>query len=414
MLGGWKPRFYYGWVIVAAAAVILSLQWGIDGTYGLFLTEMCSDLEWGRAAVSGAYSLFAVTSCLLSMLAGRLSDRYGPKPVLMASVIIMGVGYALMFTVTELWQLYLFYGVVIGVGIGLGWVPAVSTVTRWFVKRRGMALGITQAGMGPGSFVIVPFTQFLILWLGWRNAYLALAGLLVSLGPLAASAMKLSPVEKGRRSGDEETRTDSKPGGELAGTESNFTVRQALGTLQFWLLFLMYSTNGMRVGLYIHLKAYMTSFGISDMTAATIIGVGSISHSVGALVISKLSDRTGRQPLLFVCFLGLAVLTVWLLRTRQVWEFYLYFVAIGFAGAGFALFPAILADYFGTKFHGSIYGVLDVSWGIGGAISPILAGYLYDVTGNYELAFIAVAAMLAVASVCAFMLKPPSKGDLNS
>lgn len=414
MLGGWNPRFYYGWVIVAAAAVVLSLQWGINGTYGLFLTEMCSDLEWGRAAVSGAYSLFAVTSCLLSMLAGRLGDRYGPKPVLMASVIIMGVGYALMFIVTELWQLYLFYGVVIGVGIGLGWVPAISTVTRWFVKRRGMALGITQAGMGPGSFVIVPLTQFLILRLGWRNAYLALAGLLVSLGPLAASAMKLSPVEKGRRPDGEETRTDSKPGGELVGTESNFTVRQTLGTLQFWLLFLMYGTYGMRVGLYIHLKAYMTSFGISDMTAATIIGVGSVSHSVGALVISKLSDRTGRQPLLFVCFLGLAVLTVWLLRTRQVWEFYLYFVAIGFAGAGFALFPAILADYFGTKFHGSIYGVLDVSWGIGGAISPILAGYLYDVTGSYELAFIAVAAMLAVASVCAFILKPPSKGDLNS
>lgn len=414
MTDGWNPRFYYGWVIVAAAAVVLSLQWGINGTYGLFLTEMCSDLEWGRAAVSGAYSLFAVTSCLLSMLAGRLGDRYGPKPVLMASVIIMGVGYALMFAVTQLWQLYLFYGVVIGVGIGLGWVPAISTVTRWFVKRRGMALGITQAGMGPGSFVIVPLTQFLILRLGWRNAYLALAGLLVSLGPIAASAMKLSPVGKGRRPDDEESHTDSKPGGELVEAESNFTVRQTLGTLQFWLLFLMYGTYGMRAGLYIHLKAYMTSFGISDMTAATIIGVGSISHSVGALVISKLSDRTGRQPLLFACFLGLAVLTVWLLRTRQVWEFYLYFVAIGFAGAGFALFPAILADYFGTKFHGSIYGVLDVSWGIGGAISPLLAGYLYDVTGSYELAFVIVAAMLGVATVCAFVLKPPLKGDLNS
>jgi len=411
MADGRKPHFYYGWVIVAAASVFLSLQWGINGTYGLFLTEICSDLEWGRAAVSGAYSLFAVTSCFLSMLAGRLNDRYGPKPVLMASVIIMGVGYALMFTVTQIWQLYLFYGIVIGVGIGLGWVPAVSTVTRWFVKRRGMALGITQAGMGPGSFVLVPFTQFLILCLGWRNAHLALAGLLVSLGPLAANTMKLNPVEKGRRPGDEEMDTDSKPGGELVGTESNFTVRQALGKLQFWLLFVMYGTYGMRVGLYIHLKAYMTSFGISDMTAATIIGVGSISHSVGALVISKLSDRTGRQPLLFVCFLALTVLTVWLLRTRQVWEFYLYFVAIGFAGAGFALFPAILADYFGTKFHGSIYGVLDVSWGMGGAISPILAGYLYDVTGSYALAFSVVAAMLGVASVCAFILKPPRKAS---
>jgi len=414
MADGWKPHFYYGWVIVAAAAAILSLQWGINGTYALFLTEMCSDLEWGRAAVSGAYSLFAVTSCLLSMLAGRLNDRYGPRPVLMAAVIIMGMGYALMFTVTQLWQLYLFYGVVIAAGIGLGWVPAISTVTRWFVKRRGMALGITQAGMGPGSFVIVPLTQFLILRLGWRNAYLALAGLLVSLGPLAASAMKFSPVEKGCHPDDEETRSDSKSGGELVEAESHFTLRQALGTLQFWLLFVMYGSYGMRVGLSIHLKAYMASFGIPDMTAATAIGVGSISHTVGVLAVSKLSDRTGRKPLLFVCFLVLTVLTAWLLRTKQAWEFYLYFVAAGFSGAGFALFPAILADYFGTKFHGSIYGVLDVSWGIGGAISPVLAGYLYDVTGSYELAFVTVAVVLGGATACAFVLKPPLKGDLNS
>jgi MFS family permease len=400
-------KIFYGWVMVAAASIILSLQWGCIDTYGIFLTELCGDLDWTRTAVSGAYSLFAIVSCLVGVIAGRLNDRYGPRLILMISIIVMGVGYALMSTLDALWQLYIFYGVIVAIGASFGWVPAISTVSRWFTRKRGAALGATEAGIGIGSFIMPPLAQFLIIKFGWRASYSVLAGLLFIIGLPVTRLMRLNPSEKGLYPDGIKETTESKRNSNLISDTADFTLRQAIRTKEFWLLFALYTIAALPFGILIHLKAYMISFGISEMTAATTIGISSGAFAVGALVISKLSDRIGRKVPLFISLLALAVMMLWLMKAREPWEFYLFSIISGFGWGGTVLFPAIIADWFGMKSHGSIYGVIDIGWGFGGGIAPLLAGYIFDTTGDYELAIVMAAISLFLAMGLSLVIKPP-------
>jgi len=406
MAGKPKTGIFYGWVIVAAASTILALQWGCNDSYGIFLTELCRDLGWTKTAVSGAYSLFCIISCTLGMVAGRLNDRYGPRLILMISIIVMGIGYALMSTINTLWQLYIFYGVIVAIGTSLGWVPAISTVCRWFIRKRGMALGITEAGIGVGTFIMPPLIQLLIIKFGWRISYFILAGLLFVLGLPASRLTRLNPSEKGLYPDGMKGTTESKRDGKLISNTKDFTFKQAIRTRQFWLLFSLYAISALPFGIWVHLKAYMVSFDIAEMAAATAIGLSGGAYTAGALVISKLSDRIGRRTPVFISFLSMAVMMLWLVKARQPWEFYLFSTIIGFSWGGFVLFPAIIADWFGMKFHGSIYGMLDVGWGIGGAAAPLLAGYICDTTGSYELAIVMGATLLFIGTGLSLILKP--------
>jgi len=406
MAGKPKTGIFYGWVIVAAASTILALQWGCNDSYGIFLTELCRDLGWTRTAVSGGYSLFCIISCTLGMVAGRLNDRYGPRLMLMISIVVMSIGYALMYTIITPWQLYIFFGVIVAIGTGFGWVPAVSTVSRWFIRKRGMALGITAAGIGIGTFIMPPLIQFLIIKFGWRVSYLILAGFLFVIGLPFSKLIRLNPSEKGLYPDGMKGTTENKWNANPLSNTRDFTFKQAIKTRQFWLLLSLRAISALPFGIWVHLKAYMVSFGIAEMTAATAIGLSGGAYIAGALAISKCSDRIGRKKPLFISFLSMALMMLWLIKARQPWEFYLFSAICGFSWGGFILFPSIIADWFGTKFHGSIYGMLDVGWGIGGATAPLLAGYIFDTTGSYELAIIIGAVVLFIAMGLSLILKP--------
>ena len=406
-----KPmtNLFYGWVIVAGVSVILSLQWGCIDSYGIFLTELHSDLGWTKTAISGAYSLFCIISCFLSIVAGRLNDRYGPRLILMISIIVMGTGYILMSTLSALWQLYVFYGVIVAIGASFGWVPAISTVSRWFARKRGMALGIAQAGIGIGSFIMPPLSQFLILKFGWRVSYLILSGFLFVMGIPASRLMRFDPSKKGLYPDGMEESIENKESANSMPSVVDFSFRQALRTRQFWLLFMMYAIAALPIGMLVHLKAYMIGFGISDMTAATIIGIRSAAFVVGALVISKLSDRIGKRVPFFICFFVMASMMLWLIRATQPWEFYLFSIISGFSWGNIALFPAIVAGWFGTKFHGSIYGAFEIGFGIAAGIAPLLAGYIFDTRGSYELAIIIMATALFIAVGLSCVISSPQE-----
>ncbi len=409
MVSSPMTNIFYGWVIVAGVSVILSLQWGCIDTYGIFLTELHSDLGWTKTAISGAYSLFSIISCSLSILTGSLNDRYGPRLILMISIIVIGTGYVLMSTLSAIWQLYVFYGVIAAIGASFGWVPAISTVSRWFTKKRGMALGIAQAGAGIGSFIMPPLSQFLILKFGWRVSYLILSGFLFVIGIPASRLMRPNPSKKGLYPDGMEDSIENKESANSMPGIVDFSFRQALRTRQFWLLFIMYATAALPIGMLVHLKAYMLEFGISEMTAATVIGIRSAAFVIGALVISRLSDRIGKKVPLFICFLVMTVTMLWLIRATQPWEFYLFSIISGFTWGSLTLFPAIAADWFGTKFHGSIYGAFEIGFGIAGGVAPLLAGYIFDTRGNYELAIIIMATGLFIAMGLSCVISSPQE-----
>ena len=407
-----KPEtgVFYGWVIVAAGFTILVLEYGCQYSYGIFFTELCSDLGWTGTMVSGAYSLFMVTHGVTYFLAGSFNDRHGPRMTLMISIIAMGGGYALMSTIGAPWQLYAFYGVMVATGLSFGYMPVASSVPRWFVKSRGTALGITVAGIGMGTLVLAPFAQFLIFKFDWRAAYLILAGLVLSIVFPVSRLMRLDPSEKGLLPyGAEERSVENKSSHNSPLGPVDFTVRQAMRTQSFWLLFVIYVLVLMPTQMVmVHLKAYAVHFGVVEMTAAIALGlVGGVSI-VGRIVMGRVSDRIGRRASFIIVFLLIAVMMLWLLEARQPWQFYLFSAIFGFGYGGFApLFPAVVGDWFGMKFHGSIFGTLSLAVAIGGAVGPLLAGYIFDATGSYDIAVIVGAAALFIAAGCSFVIKTP-------
>ncbi|MCK4388431.1 MAG: MFS transporter, partial [Dehalococcoidia bacterium] len=343
-------------------------------------------------------------------LAGSFNDRHGPRLTLMISVIAMSMGYALMSTISAPWQLYTFYGVIVATGLSFGYMPVASSVPRWFVKSRGTALGITVAGIGMGTLVLAPFAQFLIFKFDWRFAYLILAGLFFIIVFPVSRLMRLDPSEKGLLPyGIEETPVENKRSDSSPLSPVDFTVRQAMKTKPFWLLFVMYVLALIPIQMVmVHLKAYAVHFGVAEMTAAIALGlVGGVSI-IGRIVMGSVSDKIGRKASFIIAFLLMALMMLWLLKARQPWQFYLFSAIFGFGYGGFVpLVPAIVGDWFGMKFHGSIFGILSLAVAIGGAIGPLLAGYVFDVVGSYDIAIIVGAAVLFIAAGCSFVIKAP-------
>ena len=404
-----KTGIFYGWIVVAAGCLILIVEFGCQYSYGVFLTELCQKLDWTKTTVSGAYSLFYICHGVISFMAGSLNDRHGPRFTLMISLIIMSAGYALMSIISTPWQLFVFYGIIIGTGFGFCFVPITSTVSRWFVKRRGTALGITVAGIGIGTQVMAPLNQFFITEFGWRTSYLILAGCLLIIGIPISRLMRLDPSEKGLLPyGTEGISTDSNQHNKYASTV-DFSLKQAISTTQFRMLSLMYASYPFAIQMVlVHLKAYAIDFNIAEMTAAIAIGLVGGASTGSRIIIGSLSDKIGRKASFFISYFLMAVMMLWLLGARQPWQFYLFSIIFGFGYGGCVpLFPAVISDWFGQKSHGSILGMLTIALGIGGAIGPLLAGYVYDTTGSYNIAIIIGAAVLFSATACSLVIKAP-------
>jgi MFS family permease len=273
------------------------VEWGSQYSYGVFLPELCGDLGWTRAIVSGAYSLYFLWHGLMYFVAGSLTDRYGPRPVLVISVLMVGSGYALVSTIDAPWQLYLSYGILVGTGMSFAYLPVTSTVSRWFVRRRGTALGLTVAGVGIGTLLLAPFGQFLISEFGWRPSYLILAGLVVVIALPVSRLMRLDPSEKGllpygmREMAIQSKEDDYSPSGVV-----DFSLKQAIQTRQFWLLAVMYACLVLTLQMVmVHLKAYAIEFNVSEMAAATAVGLVGGASIGGRIVMGILSDRIGEK-----------------------------------------------------------------------------------------------------------------------
>ena len=188
-LGNKKSKIYYGYVIVASIFVIMVAMVGMVFTFGVFVTPLLTEFGWGRAVLSGALSVSMLLSGFFGILTGRLSDRFGPRIVLLACSLFFGLGFVFMSYVHAIWQLYLFYGVIIAVGMSAAIAPLQSTLVRWFVKRRGLMAAIFLMGPGVGGMIMPPIANWLILLHGWRTAYAVLGAtsfLVIFLAALAS------------------------------------------------------------------------------------------------------------------------------------------------------------------------------------------------------------------------------------
>jgi MFS family permease len=396
-------KLFYGYVIVALAFVIMSIMWGAFYAFGVFFKPMLREFGWTRAMTAGAFSVCSFTQGLISIAMGGFTDRYGARIVMTMSGILLGLGYFLMSYVNHLWHFYLFYGFILGIGMGGSYTPLLSVVARWFKEKRGMMTGIVTAGIGIGAFVGPPVASRLISIYGWRVSYSIFGSILLVIVVLCAQFLKHKPDKPGLQSQNIEKEGLKKKKDE--GRSLSF--REAYHTLQFWVFFIMIVCLGFCVfAIMVHIVPHAIEVGINPINAANILAtIGALSIA-GKIFFGRLGDRIGSILVFIIAFTLLSASLFWLIPAESFRAFCLFAIVFGLAYGGAVTSESpLVAELFGLKNHGLILGIISFSFTFGGAIGPFLIGYMFDIAGSYRFAFLVCAIVSCFGLISALIIK---------
>jgi MFS family permease len=402
-----RPLFY-GYIVVGAALLIMAITYGAYNLFGVFFEPLLADFNWTRATISGALSLSWIMQGLLSIIMGRLTDRVGPRVVLTICGLLIGLGYLLMSQIGAVWQLYLFYGVIIGGGMGGSWVPIVSTIARWFVKRRNLMTGIVLTGVSIGTLISPPVASRLISAYNWPTSYVMMGSIVLVAVISIAQLLRRDPTQTKQRPYGESKEEKQ----ELVLETHAFSLREAVHTQQFWLASGMLFCFGFSVYTIVaHIVLHAIGLGMSSTSAPNILAtIGGLSL-VSRIVLGSAADRFGNRQVFIIGFILMAAALFWLVPTKEVWGLYLFAAVFGFGFGGCATSESpLVAGLFGLSSHGLILGVMNLfGFTFGAAIGPFVAGHIFDMTSSYQLAFIVSAAVSVVGLILTVLLSPTEK-----
>jgi len=399
-----KPAFFYGYVVALAASFTLMLMFGTLYSFGVFFQPLSNEFGWTKAATAGAFSFRMLLSTFLGITMGRLNDKFGPRRLLTVGGLFLGLGYLLMSQVNTIWQFYLFYGLLVAIGMSSGYIPLISTATRWFIKRRGLMTGLVVSGIGLGTLITPPIANWLISNHGWRNSYLVIGSVALLLIVLAAQLLRRDPSQVGQLPyGEGEVRKESQ---KL--TFRDFTFSEAIRTRELWILSAMYFCFALPQSVVIvHIFNHATELEVATASAANILALVGGSSIAGRILMGGTADRIGNRPALIIAFILMSASLFWLQVAKETWSLYLFAVTFGFAYGGFvALESPTVAQLFGLGSHGMIFGIIDFMATIGGAIGPVLAGHIFDISGSYSQAFLICAGLGVIGLIITWCLRP--------
>jgi sugar phosphate permease len=396
-------RVYYGWIVVGVAAITVLVAAGIRAAPSLLIHPLEEEFGWARASISISASLGLLLFGLASPVAGAMIDRFGPRRLMLGGILVVGISTLLGSTVTHLWQLHLFWGLLSGLGTGMAAAVLGATVaTRWFVARRGLVIGIMGASVSAGQLVFVPLMMWLFVAIGWRSGVIVMSVMLFALLPLIWLLMRDSPADLGLRPLGAEPPTGapsvtSKP-------NPRAVMAYAVRVPEFWLLsgsfFICGATSNGIIGT--HLIPHSIDIGIAAVTAATIIGIMGAMNFVGTITSGWLTDRYDPRKLLaiYYTFRGLALFL--LPFVMGFWGLMIF--AIVFGLDYIATVPptvALTADLFGRQNVGAVYGWVFLSHQLGGGAAAYLGGLTRDAFGDYQLAFLAAGGLAIIGGLMA-------------
>lgn len=398
-----EAGFFYGSLIVVVAFIIMVVIWGVFYAFGVFFKPILNEFGWTRAATSGAFSLCSIVQGLLAIAMGGLTDKYGPRLVMTLCGLLLGLGYLLMSQLVVMWQLYLFYGTIVGIGMGGSFVPLMSTIARWFVKRRSTMTGIVVAGIGIGAFIGPPVASRLISIYGWRVSYVILGSVALVAVVLCSQFIKRDPARVGQVAyGHDAVKRQV-----LKQDTKALSVQEAVHTSQFWLVFTMILCLGFCVfAIMVHIAAHATELGISAINAANILATIGALSIVGKVVLGRAADRIGSRQTFIIGFILMSAALFWVVPAKTEYILFLFAAVFGFAYGGcISSESPLVAELFGLSSHGVILGVIAFSFTFGGALGPLLVGYMFDVIGSYQMALLVCAAISSVGLLLAVVLK---------
>ncbi len=390
-------RFFYGYVILTLCFVNMVFLRGVIGSFSVFYLALIDEFHWSYATAASIASVNAVVYAIASPLTGWSFDRFGPRILMPVGGGLIGIGLLLSSLSHSIWQLYFSYGLLAGVGqAGLGFVSQSALISHWFVRRRGTAVGIATMGMGLGALILVPLAQLLITQFGWRAAFMVMAGLgLITVVPANAYFQRRSPHEMGQFPDG----AAQPPNPHTHGLSRNlqgrrqWTMGSATGSFPFWTITLSHLALGTGVAMFsTHAVAYLVHQGFEKIVSASIFGMIGLMRFGGTMIWGYVSDRLGRTQAYgistVISALGLAFLLAVSPGTPH-WFAYAFAILFGIGhSAGNPVSAATIADIFAGNKIGTIYGFLEISFGLGMALGAWFGGYVYDLTGSYRWAFV--------------------------
>ncbi len=421
-------RFYYGWVIVAVSFITLFLALGTRFSFGIFYVAILGEYGWGRGETAGAYSLAMIVHASFALVTGFLIDRVSPRRLFPLGATLLALGLIAASRITTIWHLYLCFGVVIAMGINsIGFGPHVALIPRWFVQKRGLASGLALSGIGIGALVILPLTEFIIESMGWRSAFLILAGIILCVAiPATAMFQRRSPEEVGQYPDGLDPHTGVKDSAQREGApkidrpdsaSENWTFRAALRTGAFWWIGLVVLSHGFSANmLLVHQAVHVVDSGFSQMLAASLLGLVGLLMSIGGIFFGFLSDRVRREMgfTLGSSFAILGLLLFLFVRdTSAPWMLYAFAILYGLGQGGLGpIYSSTMGDLFAGPSLGRIIATLSIEYGLGGALGAYMGGYFYDTMGSYFVPFTLCLACFSLGILGIWMAAPRHRKDL--
>ena len=362
-------KLNYGWVIVAAGALITWMAMGALLSLPVLLAPISADTGWTRGGIGFAMTLNFLTMGIGSAFWGALSDRYGPRMIVLLGVVLLGAGLALASRSTSLPEFQAIYGLLIGVAAGSLMVPLMSTVTLWFDKNRALAVSLVSSGIGVAPMTVSPFAATLVVAHGWRTSQLILAvAVIVLLVPAALCIRRPPHIPAAAAAGG------------MGGGELKAAARRAMRSRPFIVLSLtFFACCATHAGPIFHTISYAIGCGLPPMTAVTIYSVEGFAGLVGRLLFGVLADKVGVKRMIVAGLLTQALAAGSYVLATGLGDFYTVAFIFGMAYGGvMPLYSALARDYFAPQIMGSVLGAMTLLSGIGMALGPALGGWIYD------------------------------------
>lgn len=394
----------YGYMIFAACFTIQAVGIGSYVAYGVFFNALMSEFQWSRATIAGASSLAFFMMGFVGILIGRLNDRYGPRLLMSVTSLFFGAGLILMSQIESVLQLYIYFGVLFGIGLSSLDVIALTTIARWFALRRGAMTGLVKVGTGAGQFTIPLIAGFLIGLVGWRYTYLIIGLVASFILFCVAQVLKRDPHDY-----QPVSKIDTRSSQQISKYDnSGLSFETTRKTCQFWNLCIVnFLVIFCLISIIIHIVPHARDIGLSAGQAAgalsTIGGVSMIGRFLSGLAI----DRYGSRTIMAFSLLLLVISLLWLQVAQSLWMLFFFACIYGLAHGGiFTAISPIVAEIFGIKAHSTILGIVVCFGTTGGAIGPIFTGQLFDMTGSYAIAFWAFIVLSTCCLGILSLLKP--------
>ena len=396
---GSSMKVFYGWIIVGAGMVMTCIGFGAMLSLSVFLQPMSEAMGWSRTGISTAALLNWVCMGVGSFLWGALSDRLGPRTVVLSGGVLLGLGLVTASQAATLGQFQVLFGVLVGLAAGSFYAPMTATTTRWFTRHRSLAVALVSSGMGVGSMTVGPLARWIITTYDWRMAMLVIGDLAWLLVIPAALLVRNPPAPA----------AGAVPAATAGAGGREFTAAQALGTPQFAAIALThFACCAAHSGPIFHMVTHAIDRGVPAMAAATVLGTAGLASLGGRVICGLVADRVGAKRTLLAGLALQAVAVSLYLVTRELAGFYAVALVFGFAYGGvMPLYAILVREYFGARIMGTAFGAVALVSTLGMALGPWAGGWLYDAFGSYFWLFMGSVGIGLGAVAIAFTFRPP-------